>query len=75
MQQLLFTRVWLSGETSKHCGHKQQQGQTALENNIVMSAAILIEPRSDEGKIADHTLTKKALALDFHENDFLPEPV
>lgn len=74
-QQLLFAKVWLSGETSKHCGYKQQQGQTALEDSV-MNPAILIEPLRDEGKIADHTLSmQKALALDFHENDFLPEPV
>lgn len=76
-QQLLFAKVWLSRETSKHCRNKQQQGQTALEgNNSVMRPAILIDPLRDEGEIADHSLYMQiTLTLDFHENDFIPQPV
>jgi len=68
-QQLLFAKVWLSRETSKHCRNKQQQGQTALEdNNSVMRLTILIDPLKDEGEIADHTLYMQiTLTLDFHE--------
>lgn len=41
-----------------------------------MSTAIFRDPQRDEGEIADHTLSMQiALTLDFHENDFLPEPV